>query len=301
MKGVLFACVTSVFWGFLAIALKVALQFIDSTTIVWFRFTMAFAILFFIFLFKNPGQLKIFKKPPVLLILGGLCLGANYLFFMQGLSRLGSNATQVVIQTGPIMLAISGIFIFREKVNRKQVIGFVIAAVGLVVFYMNNLSDIVNHAENFRTGFIWVFISACAWVLYAIFQKILVKNHQPQSLNVVLYLIPALIFLPFADFAALANLTFLQWCLMLFLGLNTLFAYGCLAEAFKYTQAYKVSIIVTLNPTITFILMAILATIEVTWIETETMSIMVWVGALLLLGGAVYSIYSSGSSKSLKK
>jgi len=297
MKGVLYACVTAVLWGFLAIALKIALRFIDPTTIVWFRFTMAFSVLFIVFLIKNPNQLRIFKKPPILLILGGLCIGANYACFMQGLERVGPSITQVIIQTGPIMLAIAGIFIFKEKVNRKQVIGFVIAALGLAVFYLNNLSDIVEHADNFRSGFWWVFLAAVAWVLYAIFQKILVRDHQPQSLNVILYLIPAIIFLPFADFSALANLTFGQWALMCFLGLNTLLAYGCLAEAFKYTQAYKVSIIVTLNPTITFILMAIFTVVEVSWIEPEEMSLEVWIGTIMLLGGAVYSIYASSKSK----
>lgn len=296
MKGVVFACITAILWGFLAIALKLALVFIDPITIVWFRFTMAFLTLFMIFLFTNKSKLHLLKRPPLKLLLAGLCIGVNYLCFMKGLHRIGSNATQVVIQTGPIMLAVAGIFVFKEKVNKKQVIGFVIAAIGLLVFYINNLSDIVEHADNFRSGFIWVFLAALAWVTYAILQKLLVRDHNPQSLNVVLYLIPALMFLPFADFSALAGLTLGQWGLMLFLGLNTLFAYGCLAEAFKYTQAYKVSIIVTLNPTITFVLMALFATLEVTWIQTETMALEVWIGAAMLLGGAVYSIYSSSKS-----
>jgi drug/metabolite transporter (DMT)-like permease len=228
--------------------------------------------------------------------MAGLCIGLNYLCFMQGLDRIGPNATQVVIQAGPIMLAIAGIFLFKEKVNRKQVIGFSIAAIGLLTFYVNKLSDILLNADNFKSGFLWVMLAALAWATYAILQKLLVREHNPQSLNVVLYLIPSLMFLPFADFSSLSTLTFGQWSLMVFLGLNTLFAYGCLAEAFKYTQAYKVSIIVTLNPIITFILMAVLAILEVRWIKIESMPLEVWLGVVLLLGGAVYSIYSSSKS-----
>lgn len=297
MKGVLFACVTAVLWGFLAIALKLALVFIDPITVVWFRFTLAFSVLFVFFLIKDTKKLYLFKKPPLKLIFAGLCIGLNYLCYMQGLHKMGPNPTQVLIQTGPIMLAIAGIFIFKEKVNKKQIIGFSIAGIGLLVFYINNLSDIVENANNFKSGFLWIMLAALAWVTYAILQKLLVREHNPQSLNVLLYLIPSLIFLPFADFTALSVLSFGQWSLMVFLGLNTLVAYGCLAEAFKYTQAYKVSIIVTLNPTITFLLMAILALMEVSWIETKTMSLELWLGAILLLGGAVYSIYSSSKSK----
>lgn len=300
MKGVLFACLTSLLWGVLAILLKVALGFIDATTIVWFRFTLAFLVLFLILLYKSPRELRIFKRPPLFIILGGLCLGFNYFFFMQGLGRIGASATQVVIQTGPLLLAVIGIFIFKEKVNRKQVIGFIIAATGLVVFYLNSITEIVNQAENFKHGFIWVLLAAMMWTIYAIFQKILVKKYQPQTLNVVLYLIPAIMFIPFVNYSAFANLTFGQWCLMVFLGLNTLVAYGSLAEAFKYTQAYKVSIIVTLNPTVTFIIMAVFALLEITWIQLELMTLAVWAGTVMMLGAAVYSIYASSKKVEAK-
>ena len=44
--GVVYACITAVLWGFLAIGLKAALQFTDALTVVWFRFTLAFVVLF---------------------------------------------------------------------------------------------------------------------------------------------------------------------------------------------------------------------------------------------------------------
>ena len=50
-------------------------------------------------------------------------------------------------------------------------------------------------------------------------------------------------------------------------GKITLIAYGTLAEAFKYVQANKVSIIITLNPIITFGTIAILAALQVDWVD----------------------------------
>ncbi len=66
-------------------------------------------------------------------------------------------------------------------------------------------------------------------------------------------------FVWFADFHALSKLSFGMWMLVIFLGLNTLIAYGTLAEAFKYLQASKVSIIITLNPIITISALTVMA------------------------------------------
>lgn len=41
-KGIIYAAVTAFFWGFLAIALKVAVREVDPKAIVWFRFFVAF-------------------------------------------------------------------------------------------------------------------------------------------------------------------------------------------------------------------------------------------------------------------
>lgn len=291
--GVVYAGITALLWGFLAIALKAALQFTDALTIVWFRFALAFVILFLVLRLKSPHQLDLIKKPPLLLLLAGLFLGCNYLGYMMGIKNMGSNTSQIVIQTGPIMLAISGIVVFKEKVNWKQIVGFSIAAVGLFFFYQNKLAEFVHSTDILKAGFYWVLFAAITWTTYAVFQKILVKKYSPSSLNLVIYFIPAVLFMPFANFSSLAELSIGQWGLMAFLGLNTLVAYGSIALAFKYTQAYKVSVIVTMNPIITLIAMSILALLEVTWVEAEIMSLNALWGAVLVLSGAIVAIYFS--------
>ena len=57
IKGVIFASITAFFWGFLAIALKVAAGIMDPVTIVWFRFVVAFTILFVYYIIVNPSYL----------------------------------------------------------------------------------------------------------------------------------------------------------------------------------------------------------------------------------------------------
>ena len=44
-KGIIYASTTAFFWGFLAVALKVAAREVEPVTIVWFRFAIAFVML----------------------------------------------------------------------------------------------------------------------------------------------------------------------------------------------------------------------------------------------------------------
>lgn len=297
LKGIFSACITAVLWGLLAVAMKVALSFIPPIPIIWFRFTLAALLLLGYYLFTKPKSLKtILRNFPIALFFAALFLGYNYLGFINGLHYTTPATAQVVIQTGPILLIVSGILFFKEKVNRLQVVGFITAIIGLILFYYNQLS-VFSSVSTYNNGFFWIITAAMAWTCYAVLQKRLVAKYEPQLLNLFIYGIPALLFTPIVDFHDFQNLAVWQWVLLIFLGLNTLIAYGFLALAFKHTQAYKVSIIIILNPIITLIVVTILYYIHVSWINGEQLSFLSAIGALLLLGGAVMAIFFSRKNK----
>jgi len=64
-----------------------------------------------------------------------------------------------------------------------------------------------------------------------------------------------------------------------------------LALAFKYTQVNKVSVIITLNPILTFTAMTVLFYMDVHWVETSLMGWKTFSGALLVLLGAIFVIH----------
>ena len=296
-KGVFYAIITAILWGFLPIFLKVSLNDLDSISIVWFRFTFAFTVLFLFFLITDKKQLKIVKKPPLILIIAALALGVNYLGFMQGINYTTPSNAQIIMQTAPILLALVGVVFFKERLNKKQTIGFGIAGLGLFLFYRNQLQAFIQDADAFNTGFMWIELGAVMWVLYACLQKQLVQKHPPQLLNMVLYGIPAILYTPFVDFETFTTISLTTWMIVIFLGINTLVAYGCLALAFKYTEAYKVSLIVTMNPIITLLTMAALAALNVGWIQADKLSIYSILGAILVIGGAITAVYFSKKNK----
>lgn len=292
-KGIFYAGVTAFFWGFLAIALKIAVRKIDPVTIVWFRFVIAFIILAVWMAFKKPSSFRIILNPPILLIFAAISLSWNYMGYMLGIHYTTPSNAQLFIQSGPLLLATAGFLLFKEKIRQRQLIGFAVALVGFSFFYRDQLSAFFETQGTYKTGILLTLSGAIAWTTYAVLQKKLVVKYAVDSLNLVLFGLPALIYLPFIHFNTLIHLNWSWWLLMIFLGANTFIAYTSMARALKYTEANKVSIIIILNPMITFLTMGLLTNLNVSWVEHERFSLITILGAVIVFIGAILVVARS--------
>ena len=222
-----------------------------------------------------------------MLILAALSLTVNYIGFANGIHFTSPTNAQIFIQIGPITLAIVGIVIFKERLSLRQFLGFVVAICGLIFFFREQIKNLLGSEDIYFKGVSWLVLAGIAWTGYASLQKKLVQKFHAQQLNLIIYGLPMIILLPFIDFSSFATFSPGLWVLLVFLGINTLVAYGCLAEAFKYTEANKISVIITLNPIITFVTMAILSSMDLDWIDAEVITIYSMIGAVFVLFGAI--------------
>lgn len=289
-KGIYFASFTAFLWGFLAIALKVSLSTLPPITVTWFRFVIAFLVLTIFYLIYDKPKLKILKKPPLFALLAAICLGINYVGYISGINLTSPSIGQIFIQIGPVLLAVSGFVIFKEKVSIRQAIGLTVVIVGLAIFYNEQIINISGGIKEYKYGVALILLGGLSWASYAVFQKITVKSFDPMQLNLILFGLPAILLTPFVNFSQFAILSINDWLLLVFLGLNTLGAYGALAYAFKYLEANKISVIITLNPLITLAVMAILSYRQVSWIEPEVFTLLTIVGALTVLLGVILTV-----------
>ena len=286
-KGIIYTVITILLWGVLSIALKVASKVIDSPTIVWFRFSLAFLGMFIWMLIKNPKGLQILYKPSLLIVISSLALAGNYIGFMVGIQYTSPSNAQVAIQFGPILLAVAGIIYFHEKISRIQMIGFILSIFGFLIFYQQHLTAMAGQEEEYSKGMLITLAGAIAWAVYAALQKSLILKYSVGTLNVFMFGLPVILFLPFTNLASLGHLSFGYWLLLVFLGANTLISYGCLSLALKHLEAGKVSILLILNPIITFVIMGILTWLQVSWMAPEHFSVLSVSGALIALFGAI--------------
>jgi len=297
-RGILYAAITASLWGFLAIALKIAVQDLSPVTVVWFRFATAFIILALATLIFSKKDFSIFRKPPLLLFAAGIFLGLNYLGFISGIGHVSPASAQVFIQIGPVSFALSGILIFREKVNWKHLVGFILVICGILLFYSEQLSMSGSGGRDFTLGMIMILSGGVSWAVFASLQKKLVRTYNTNQLNLFIYGLCAVLLLPFASFGNFPHLQINDWLLLFYLGLNTVLAYGSLALAIKLTEANRVSVIITLNPILTFVTMVILAKMKVPWIEPEQFTFYSIAGALTVLTGAIVVILAGRKRRS---
>ena len=293
-KGIVFAGITAVFWGVLAVALKVAVRQVDAPTIVWFRFCLAFTPLLIWHIIKRPWELRILYRPPLLLVIATVALAYNYLGFMWGIQYTTPSSAQLFIQMGAILLTLAGIVFFRERFTRLQIFGFVMTIAGLLLFYNQQIGALSGGENIYMKGVILTLSGAVAWTIYGALQKKLVATYSTLNLNLFLFGLPTLLYLPMVNFSQLLELDWVMWLIMAFLGINTLVAYTTLSLALKYLEAGKVSVIIIMNPLITFILMAIFTRMEVSWIEGEHFSLLSVTGAVIVIAGAILVVKKKG-------
>ena len=280
MRGILMVMVTLSLWGVLPIFLKVALNQFSAGTIAWFRFLFSFIILLaFLSVFRSGGR-KILKHPPLLGIFGGVALAGNYYGMTQGVHFSGPSNAAIIIQVAPILLVVAGIVIFRESVSRRQIIGMAVAAAGFFLFYLDRAGDATDPSL-YALANGWVLFGAVVWALYMIFQKRLSTRFEAQSLNLLVYGAAAVALVPLVEWNEFNNSNAAGWIVLIFLGMNTLLAYGALAEAVERVPLSLISILITLNPLITLAGMWVLNTF---WVESLPAENIGWTG---YLGGAV--------------
>ncbi len=290
-KGLIYTLITVVMWGVLAIALKVAVKVIDSPTIVWFRFSLAFTGMALWAALNDPKALKILYKPSIILVISTLMLAWNYIGFMLGVQYTSPGNAQIAVQTGQIVLAVFGIVFFKERLNLRQGIGFILTLLGFWIFYQQHVAVGGEDTSQYTKGILLTVSAALTWAVYAAMQKKLVLQHPVTTLNIFIFGLPVLLYFPFADFSSLAHLSLGYWLLLIFLGANTLISYVCLSLALKYMEAGKVSVLLIMNPIITFVIMGTLTWLQVTWIAPEHFSVLSVLGALIALGGAMLVVW----------
>ncbi len=296
-RGIAYACLTATLWGVLAIALKYTMRHVDPFTVVWFRFSVAAIALMVLLSRARPGAVwAIVRRPPWRAVLAGALLGVNYYAFMKGVELTSPSNIQVLIQTGPMMLVVAGLLVFGERLTRRQVLGYAVAAAGFALFYRSQLAALLSAPSSYHAGNAWIALAAVVWAGYAVLQKGLVAHWSPQQLNVIIYAVPALLLAPLSTPSAMMDWSPGIWVLMACLALNTLVAYGALAEAFKLAPVNAVSMIITLNPIITMGCMAALNAMAVSWVDPEPLTATAYAGAAVMLTGALLVVIRGTSS-----
>ncbi len=296
LKGIGFASITASLWGLLPILMDATLREFTSGTVVWFRFTFAFLILFVILWARKKKPWNILKKPPFIGFLSGVCLAANYFFFMEGIRLSSPSNSAVVIQSAPVFLVLFGVYFFNEKINRLQVTGLTGAGIGFWLFFSEQNGNAIDHAFYLGANGV-ITLAALTWAVYMVLQKKLQDRYSSQDLNLLVYGTAALVLVVLVNWNDFDEVSRVGGVLLVVLGINTLLAYGCLTEAIKYIPLSLISVVVALNPFITMLVMQVAPSLFPEWVRPESISSLGYFGALIAIGGVIVVIKFNEHSK----
>ena len=291
LLGILLSAVTALLWGILPIILRISLQGFTSGTIAWFRFSLAFGVLGIVLSLKGRRPLNILRNPPWMGIFGGLCLTANYYWVTLAVDISGPSNMAVLIQTASVFLVVISVLVFREQLIFRQFLGMFIVATGLTLFFFDQQSRISNNSC-FYADFL-IQLAALVWVGYMISQKFLSRTYGAQSLNFLVYAVSTLVLAGTVEWEEFVSAGFNAWLALVFCGINTLVAYGALAEAVKYLPLAIISVIISLNPLITLLGMKILPEIGFANLQPDPVGMMGYWGGAIAVAGVTLVVYKA--------
>jgi drug/metabolite transporter (DMT)-like permease len=292
LRGIILSLITALLWGVLPIFLKITLQGFHTGTIAWFRFFFAFLILAIILQWRGHEPLGILRKPPWMGIAGGICLAANYYWVTLGVDLSGPSNMAVLIQTASVFLVLVGVFVFRERLILRQVLGMFIVGVGLFLFFQDQQSRIQDAGEYYYANLL-IILAALLWVGYMVSQKFLSRQYGAQSLNLLVYAVAIFTLIGGVEWADFTRAGATAWGALIFCGINTILAYGTLAEAVKYIPLALISVIISLNPLITLWGMKTLPEIGFAGLQPDPVGSLGYFGGGVAVAGVLLVVFRS--------
>lgn len=123
-------------------------------------------------------------------------IAINMLSFFKGLSYTTPINAAVIMATAPIMVFVFSIFILKEKILIRKIIGIAIGLIGTVILILYGQKSSAT-GSNIPLGNLLVFINATSYSLYLVIAKKLTVKYHPFTFARWIYLIGFLMVLPF--------------------------------------------------------------------------------------------------------
>jgi drug/metabolite transporter (DMT)-like permease len=289
--GLLLALVTASCWATLPVALKITLEQLDPITLTWLRFVVATGVLLAWLGWR--GGLGVFRrldrKRWLWLTIAALMLIGNYVFYLLGVEHTTPGNAQLLIQLAPLLMALGGIFIFREPYRLGQWCGLLIIAAGLLLFFRDQLHDGAGTPGEYLLGSGFVIFAALVWAIYALLQKQLLQHLGSPAILLFIYVAASVVLLPLSHPATLLALDGKHWLTLAYCAINTLIAYGAFAEALEHWEASRVSTVFATTPLLTLGFIALVHGLSPGLIRSEHITTLGYAGAVLVVIGSALS------------
>ncbi|OYQ37659.1 EamA family transporter [Flavobacterium cyanobacteriorum] len=259
-------------WGFTAVL--GALITLDALPLVWFRMSIAVAIiLLFIFLKKIPLTLP--RKTLVSLLAAGLVIALHWLTFFKAIKVSNISVTLACMSTGAFFTSLLEPFFFGRKIIWYEVVFGLLVIAGLYIIF--------SFEGDYLYGILLALASAFLSASFAIINGKLAKSYNPSVISFYELLGGVFFFSVYLLFTgsftpAFFNVSADDWLWLFALGsFCTAYAFIASVQVMKFLSPYTVMLTINLEPIYGIILALIV------FDDKEKMSAAFYTGAAVIL------------------
>jgi len=253
-------------WGASFVATKSLLDTLSPLGIIYIRLILGIIAALVIALFRKRNfSLK--KKDIKGIFILALISITHLWIQVTGLQYTSASNTGWIIGIIPVIMAIMGFLIYKERMTVIQFIGAIISFSGLLILISKGDLSSINFISNY--GDLLVFGSAFTWSIYSFYGKKVTLDYPP-SLTILYLFITMFVLLSPVTISSvfiskLSILSFIDWSALLFLGfLCSGLAYVLWAEAMNELPANRVGAFLYLEPFVTVFTAWLLLNEEIT-------------------------------------
>ncbi len=273
-------------WGFTAILGK--LITIDALPLVWYRMSMATALVLVFILFRK-NALKVDGKSLLLLILTGVIIALHWVTFFKAIKVSNVSVALATMSTGAFFTAILEPIWYKRKMIWYEILFGLLVIGGLVLIF--------NIDASYKEGILLALISAFLAAVFSLMNGRLIKKHKPSIISFyelgagVIFL--SIYMLSQGNFSQINfQLSASDWvCIFVLASFCTAYAFIASVQLMKYLSPYTVMLTTNLEPVYGILLAFVI------FGESEKMDPLFYIGALLILA----TVIANGILKSKKQ
>ncbi len=260
---------------------------LSSTEIVLYRTFIGSLLLISIFVFgRRKWTFYKHRKDFIFLALSGISMGASWMFLYEAYQQIGVSISSLIYYCGPIIVMMLAPVVFKEKLTTNKVLGFIVVFLGIILVNGN----LVAHGS-FRFGIFCGAMSALTYSCMVIFNKKAknISGLENSALQLVISFVTVSVItlINGGFFAVVPRGSILP---LLLLGVvNT--GFGCYLYFSRLDKlpVQSVSILGYLEPLSAVIMSVIFL--------NEAMNVAQIIGAICVLGGAMYAELAGNKKK----
>ena len=281
-KGVLYAIVAYLMWGFFPIYWK-QLETIDALQLIGHRFGWSFILLLlFVILtrqWKNFRSLAFNKKTIRIYLIAAVLISVNWFTYVWAVNHNFVVETSLGYYINPLFSVLLGVIFFRERLRFVQWIPIGLAAIGVIYLTLTYGS------------LPWIALTlAFSFGLYGLIKKTAPLNSlYGLTLETGLMFLPAVAYLIFCETTgqgAFLHSGSLKDGMMVGAGLVTIVPLLLFSSALPRVPLSTIGILQYINPTMQFLLGVLVYKEPFTHNDLIGFGL-VWAGLILILGGGV--------------